>query len=74
MTGFGDLNLKLSLILVILISKSSLNFILSCGEHEQGSITSLPCLILTRTEIPKTDFLMTGLIYREWKSVTYLFS
>ena len=37
MTGIGDLNLKIPLILAI-----SVNFMLSCVEHEKSFITSGP--------------------------------
>ena len=40
MTGFGDLNLKLSLILAISVLISSLNFMLSRDEHEKSFKTS----------------------------------
>ena len=37
MTGFGDVNLKFTLILAILVFMSYLNFMLSKVEHEKVS-------------------------------------
>ena len=42
MTGFGDLNVKISLILAVLILLSNSNFMLSRAEHETSFITSGP--------------------------------
>ena len=40
MNGLGDLNLKFPLILAISAFMSSLNFMLSIGDHEKSFITS----------------------------------
>ena len=44
MTGFGDLNLKMPLILAISVLISSLNFMLSRVEHEKSFKTSDTCI------------------------------
>ena len=44
MTDFGDLNMKIPLILSISIFMSSLNFMHICVEHEKSCITSEPGL------------------------------
>ena len=45
MNGIGNLNIKFSLILANLVFVSSLNFMLSCVEHEKSFITSGPGLL-----------------------------
>ena len=44
MTGFGDLNLKLQLILDISVFMSSLNFMLTRVEHGKSFITGGPVI------------------------------
>ena len=48
MTGFGDLNLKFSMIQAISVFMSSLNFMLSKVEHENSFITSEPRLYVRK--------------------------
>ena len=50
MTSFGDLNLKIPLILDVLILLSNSTFMRSCVEHEKSFITSGPGHEQTRSD------------------------